>query len=324
MLKDIFNRQINYLRVSVTDRCDFRCQYCMHEDVTFFPKGEMLSLEELSRLTGIFIELGVKKIRLTGGEPLIRKNIDSLILELGKNQKLEELTITTNGSQLHKKITTLKTAGIKRINVSVDSLDTKTFSKITRGGSLEQVLSNIMLAKKNMIKVKINTVIMKGFNDHEALGLVQFALDNEFDISFIEQMPLGEIGFDRESSYLSNQNLIKTIRENFSIFESTYHTGGPAQYYSLGNSKTKIGFISPHSHNFCDNCNRVRLSAKGELFLCLGHEDKIDLLTPLRQSESDENIKAIILDSMQKKPKSHLFDLKKKENIVRFMSHTGG
>ena len=324
MLKDIFNRHINYLRVSVTDRCDFRCQYCMHEDITFFPKSEMLSLEELSRLANIFIELGVRKIRLTGGEPLIRKNIDSLISQLGSNKNLDELTITTNGSQLHKRITAIKTAGVKRINVSVDSLNEETFSSITRGGSLKQVLSNIALAKENEIKLKINTVIMRGVNDHEVFDLIRYSIDNEFDISFIEQMPMGEIGFDRKSSYLSNNELIQIIKRSFSILQSTYKTGGPANYYSLINSKTKIGFISPHSHNFCDTCNRVRLSAKGELFLCLGHEDKIDLLTPLRQSESDENIKKIILDSMQKKPKSHLFDLKKKENVVRFMSHTGG
>jgi cyclic pyranopterin phosphate synthase len=324
MLKDNFNRHVNYLRVSVTDRCDFRCQYCMHEDITFFPKSEMLSLEELSRLANIFIELGIKKIRLTGGEPLIRKNIDSLITELGSNKNLDELTITTNGSQLHKKIPVLKAAGVKRINVSLDSLSADTFEKITRGGSLKQIISNIALAKESGIKLKINTVIMKGVNDHEVFDLVQYSIDNNFDISFIEQMPLGVIGFDRQSSYLSNNELIKTIKKSFSIVESTYKTGGPANYYSLVNYKTRIGFISPHSHNFCDTCNRVRLSAKGELFLCLGHEDKIDLLTPIRRSESDENIKKIILDSMQKKPKSHLFDLKKKENVVRFMSHTGG
>ena len=323
MLVDQYQRKISYLRLSVTDRCDFRCQYCMSEDIEFMPKQQMLTIEEMTRLSQIFINLGITKIRLTGGEPLVRRGIDDLIVSLGKNKKLKELTLTTNGSQLDKKYSILKKSGIKRINVSLDSLNAKNFKAITRGGDLNQVLSNLELIKNN-IQVKLNVVLMKNINDHEINDLLNYAIERHFNITFIEQMPLGEIGFDRYSSFIDSDQTKELIESNFSLIKIPLSTGGPADYWKIKSTNTLVGFISPHTHNFCEACNRIRVSADGHLHLCLGQENKINLIDPLRASQSDHEVEKVILEAMLVKPKSHDFDLQSKTQIIRFMSHTGG
>ncbi|MFZ9097540.1 MAG: GTP 3',8-cyclase MoaA [Methylophilaceae bacterium] len=323
MLIDQYQRRISYLRLSVTDRCDFRCQYCMSEDIEFMPKQQMLTIEEMTRLSQIFINLGITKIRLTGGEPLVRRGIDDLIISLGKNKKLKELTLTTNGSQLDKKYSILKKSGIKRINVSLDSLNAKNFKAITRGGDLNQVLSNLELIKNN-IQVKLNVVLMKNINDHEINDLLNYAIERHFNITFIEQMPLGDIGFDRYNSFIDSDKTKELIESNFSLIKIPLSTGGPADYWKIKNTDTAVGFISPHTHNFCEACNRIRVSADGHLHLCLGQENKINLIDPLRAFQSDYEVEKVILEAMLAKPKSHDFDLQSKTQIIRFMSHTGG
>ena len=323
MLVDQYQRKISYLRLSVTDRCDFRCQYCMSEDIEFMPKQQMLTIEEMTRLSQIFINLGITKIRLTGGEPLVRRGIDDLIVSLGKNKKLKELTLTTNGSQLDKKYSILKKSGIKRINVSLDSLNAKNFKAITRGGDLNQVLSNLELIKNN-IQVKLNVVLMKNINDHEINDLLNYAIERHFNITFIEQMPLGEIGFDRYSSFIDSDQTKELIESNFSLIKIPLSTGGPANYWKIKNTNTIVGLISPHTHNFCEACNRIRVSADGHLHLCLGQENKINLIDPLRAAQSDHEVEKLILEALLTKPKSHDFDLQSKTQIIRFMSHTGG
>src|SRR5210317_30358 len=323
MLVDQYQRKISYLRLSVTDRCDFRCQYCMSEDIEFMPKQQMLTIEEMTRLSQIFINLGITKIRLTGGEPLVRRGIDDLIVSLGKNKKLKELTLTTNGSQLDKKYSILKKSSIKRINVSLDSLNAKNFKAITRGGDLNQVLSNLELIKNN-IQVKLNVVLMKNINDHEINDLLNYAIERHFNITFIEQMPLGEIGFDRYSSFIDSDQTKELIESNFSLIKISLSTGGPANYWKIKNTNTLVGFISPHTHNFCEACNRIRVSADGHLHLCLGQENKINLIDPLRAAQSDHEVEKLILEALLTKPKSHDFDLQSKTQIIRFMSHTGG
>lgn len=323
MLVDQFQRKIDYLRLSVTDRCDFRCQYCMSEDVEFMPKSKMLSIEEMYRLAQIFIDLGIRKIRLTGGEPLVKKNIESLIKNLGEETRLKELTLTTNGSQLDKKYKSLIDSGIKRINVSLDSLNVDNFHKITRGGNLHQVLSNLQLIK-NYMQVKLNVVLMKGVNDHEIFKLVDYAILNNFNISFIEEMPLGEIGYGRDKTYMSSDEVLATLQQNYKLSTVTTNSGGPAKYWEIKGYDSQIGLISPHSHNFCESCNRIRVSANGFLYLCLGQENKINLIDPLRSSQSNESVKQLIVDSMKSKPKSHDFNINESHKIIRFMSHTGG
>ena len=326
-LTDQFNRKINYMRISVTDRCDFRCIYCMSEQMNFLPKNQLLTLEEINRIATIFISMGVEKIRITGGEPLVRKNVDTLFDKLSKNKDLKELTLTTNASQLLKKAGMLKASGIKRINISLDSLNPLNFKKMTRTGDLNKVLDGIEYAISIGLKqLKLNTVIMKGINDHEIFDLIKFAIKKNIDISFIEEMPLGTTEFSRKSTFTSNDEILEKIKTNYLIDKIEYRTGGPAEYWQILGTKSRIGLISPHSHNFCEDCNRVRISCKGELFLCLGQDDKIELMPLLRKyPNNDQPIKDAILNSMKIKPKSHEFNLEQnKPAVVRFMSHTGG
>lgn len=293
----------------------------------FLPKTELLSLEEIDRIASIFISLGVEKIRITGGEPLVRKNIDSLFSSLSKNKGLKELTLTTNASQLKKKALMLKSSGVKRINISLDSLDPLTFKKMTRTGVLEDVLKGIEHAVEvGFEKIKLNTVLMKGINDHELFELIDYAIKHGLDISFIEEMPLGSTDFERKVTAVSNNDVLEKIKDKYSVKSISLSTGGPAKYWQIEGSNTRVGLISPHSHNFCEDCNRVRISCKGELFLCLGQEEKIELMPLLRNHlHDDQPIKDAIINSMKIKPLSHEFNLNQsKPAIVRFMSHTGG
>ena len=326
-LVDQFGRTVDYIRLSITDRCDFRCVYCMSEDMQFLPRDEVLTLEECARLVKIFVDLGVSKVRITGGEPLVRKNAMWLFEEVGKLKGLNELVLTTNGSQLESQAADLKAAGVKRINISIDSLKPDNFKKITRTGDLNKVLAGLQASiHAGFEGIKINTVLMRGSNDDEAADLVQFAIDHKIDISFIEEMPLGLVDHARESTFVSNADTLKLLQSKFSLLPSTETTGGPARYWRAAGTQTKIGFISPHSHNFCESCNRVRITCKGELYLCLGQEDKVDLMPLLRQNpNNDAPIIDVILNSMKIKPKGHDFDLRRAEPaVVRFMSHTGG
>ena len=325
MLIDQFGRTVDYIRLSITDRCDFRCVYCMGEDMQFLPRDEVLSLEECARLVKIFVGLGVSKVRITGGEPLVRKNALWLFEEIG--QYVPELVLTTNGSQLVQQAAALKKAGVRRINISIDSLKPERFKKITRTGNLEQVLDGLQASiDAGFEGIKLNTVLMRGSNDDEAADLVQFAIEKKIDISFIEEMPLGEVNHARDSTFVSNVDTLKLLQSQFNLTASAETTGGPARYWRVTNTNTKIGFISPHSHNFCESCNRVRITCKGELYLCLGQEDKVDLMPLLRANpNNDAPIIQAIQDSMRVKPKGHDFDLRRAAPaVVRFMSHTGG
>jgi GTP 3',8-cyclase len=326
-LIDQFGRKIDYIRLSITDRCDFRCVYCMSEDMTFLPRDEVLSLEECARLVKVFVSLGVSKVRITGGEPLVRKNAIQLFEEVGQLQGLRELVLTTNGSQLEYHAHALKRAGVRRINISLDSLDATRFHKITRVGEIDKVLRGITAAKQaGFENIKLNALLMRGINDDEALPLTAFAIEQGLDISFIEEMPLGEVNHLRSASYVSNQETLSQLRVRYDLISSTQTTGGPARYWQVPNSSTKIGFISPNSHNFCEACNRVRINSKGELFLCLGQENKVDLRPLLRDyPNNDQALKQAIIHSIKVKPKGHDFDLKRTTPaVVRFMSHTGG
>ena len=299
----------------------------MSEQMNFLPKTQLLTLEEINRIATIFISMGVEKIRITGGEPLVRKNVDTLFDKLSKNKDLKELTLTTNASQLLKKAGMLKASGIKRINISLDSLNPLNFKKMTRTGDLNKVLDGIEYAISIGLKqLKLNTVIMKGINDHEIFDLIEFAIKKNIDISFIEEMPLGTTEFSRKSTFTSNDEILEKIKTNYLIDKIEYRTGGPAEYWQILGTKSRIGLISPHSHNFCEDCNRVRISCKGELFLCLGQDDKIELMPLLRKyPNNDQPIKDAILNSMKIKPKSHEFNIEQsKPAVVRFMSHTGG
>ena len=326
-LIDQFGRTVDYIRLSITDRCDFRCVYCMSEDMTFLPRNEVLSLEECARLVKIFVNLGVSKVRITGGEPLVRKNAMWLFDEIGKLKGLKELVLTTNGSQLESQANALKKAGVKRINISIDSLKLDVFKKITRTGDLNKVLAGLQASiDAGFEGIKINTVLMRGRNDDEAADLVHFAIDKKIDISFIEEMPLGLVDHARESTFVSNIETLKLLQSKYLLLPSAETTGGPARYWRVAGTQTKIGFISPHSHNFCESCNRVRITCRGELYLCLGQEDKVDLMPLLREySNDDAPIIVAILNSMKIKRKGHDFDLRRAEPaVVRFMSHTGG
>ena len=327
MLVDQYGREVNYIRLSITDRCDFRCVYCMSEDMTFLPRDAVLSLEECARLVSVFVKLGVSKVRITGGEPLVRKNALWLFEQVGQLKGLTELVLTTNGSQLEKEAQHLKKAGVKRINISVDSLEPTRFKKITRTGDLNKVLRGIKAAQlAGFENIKLNTVLMRGVNDDEAANLVEYAISQSLDISFIEEMPLGKVDHQRESTFVSNLDTLKQLQAKYTLLPSTIDTGGPARYWQVANTNTKIGFISPHSHNFCESCNRVRITCTGELYLCLGQENKIELMPLLRNHPNDDQplIDAII-NSMRIKPKGHDFDLQRVEPaVIRFMSHTGG
>lgn len=326
-LIDQFGRRINYIRLSITDRCDFRCVYCMGEDMTFLPREEVLSLEECARLVRTFVSLGVSRVRITGGEPLVRKNALSLFEDIGRLPGLRELTMTTNGSQLERYARPLKQAGLSRINISVDSLNPERFRNITRTGDLDKVMRGIQAAKEaGFARIRLNTVLMHGINEDETIPLVEFAIQQGLDIAFIEEMPLGAVDHDRASTCVSNEVTRKLLQSHFTLFNSMESTSGPAHYWRIADTNTRVGFISPHSHNFCEACNRVRITCKGELYLCLGQENKVDLLSLLREHpKNDEPLRAAIINSMDTKPKGHDFDLRRREPaVIRFMSHTGG
>jgi len=329
MLIDPFQRKISYVRVSVTDRCDFRCTYCMSEDMEFLPKKDVLSLEELDRLCNAFIDLGVKKLRITGGEPLVRKNIMQLFSNLGKKlgHGLEELTLTTNGSQLDRYAKDLFDTGVRRINISLDSLEKNKFKKITRIGDLDKVINGIMAAKKAGLKIKINTVALKEINDNEILNLVNWCGENKFSLTFIEVMPMGAIGEKRADQYMPLTEVKSLIQTKYSITEDSLRTGGPARYVHCHETDQKIGFITPHTHNFCEMCNRVRITCTGEMYMCLGQQDKADLKTPLRKSENNQLLKNAIYEAISRKPKGHDFVIERKQDekfVPRHMNVTGG
>ena len=329
MLIDTFQRKISYIRVSVTDRCDFRCVYCMSEDMEFLPKKDVLSLEELDRLCNTFIDLGVKKLRITGGEPLVRKNIMQLFSTLGNKigQGLEELTLTTNGSQLARYAKDLFDNGVKRINVSLDSLDKNKFKKITRIGDFDKVVKGIMAAKNAGLKIKINTVALKGINDNEILDLVKWCGENKFALTFIEVMPMGEIGEKRIDQYMPLTEVRSLIKTRYSITDDPLKTGGPAKYVHCHETNQKIGFITPLTHNFCETCNRVRITCTGKMYMCLGQEDKENLKKPLRESENNDLLKKVIYKAILRKPKGHDFVIERKKDekfVPRHMNVTGG
>ncbi len=330
-LIDPFARAISYLRVSVTDRCDFRCVYCMSEQMTFLPKAELLSLEELDRMCSTFIAMGVEKLRITGGEPLVRKGIMTFFAGMKRHLDsgaLKELTLTTNGSQLRKYAKDLATCGVKRINVSLDTLDAAKFAQITRWGRLDQVLDGIAAAKDAGLHVKINAVALKGFNEDELFPLADWCAREGFDLTFIEVMPMGDLGNeDRLDQYWSLKDLRARLAERFSLIDLADRTGGPARYVRVQQTGQKIGFITPLTHNFCESCNRVRLTCTGELYMCLGQEDMADLRAPLRASPDDAALEQAIRGAIARKPKGHDFDYTRQSvsgQMPRHMSHTGG
>lgn len=326
-LIDRFGRKVDYLRLSITDRCDFRCVYCMGEDVTFLPREELLTLEECARLVRVFVDMGVEKVRITGGEPLVRKNAMWLFNEIGHMPGVRELVTTTNASQLEHHADGLRAAGVSRINISLDSLDPERFRKITRTGDLTKVLRGLQAAKDaGFDNIKLNTVLMRGINEDETEALVEFAIEHGVDISFIEEMPLGGVAHERFSTAVNNEVTLNRLQQRYNLVSSAEKTGGPARYWRIPDSQTKIGFISPHSHNFCESCNRVRLTCTGELFLCLGQEDKIDLMPVLRAHPgNDAPLREAIQHGMAIKPKGHDFDLQRSTPaVIRFMSATGG
>jgi GTP 3',8-cyclase len=326
-LIDRFGRKVDYLRISITDRCDFRCVYCMSEVMTFLPREQILSLEELYFIAQAFAELGVKKIRVTGGEPLVRHGALTLLENIGRISSLQELVLTTNGSQLENMALPLKNAGVKRVNISLDTLDAVKFKAITRTGDLPQVLRGITAAREaGFERIKINSVILKDKNHGEVVDLVQFAVANGIDISFIEEMPLGMVSqHDRSSAYYSSDCIKADLAAHFSLLASTEKTGGPSVYYKVQGTHTRVGFISPHSANFCSSCNRVRLTVEGRLLLCLGNEHSVDLKTVIRSNPGDMAIlKQAIVDAMLIKPEKHEFNIHEQPVILRHMSVTGG
>ena len=329
-LIDPFGRHVSYLRVSVTDRCDFRCVYCMAEDMTFLPKRDLLTLEELDRLCSAFISKGVKKIRLTGGEPLVRKGIMSLVKSMGRHLRsgaLEELTLTTNGSQLAKYATELADHGVRRINVSVDTLDAAKFKEITRWGELAKVKEGIRAAQAAGLFIKINAVALKGVNDQEVPEMIRWAHGEGMDLTLIETMPLGDIDGDRTDQYMPISVLRAQLMEHFTFEDIPYRTGGPARYMRVKETGGRVGFITPLTHNFCESCNRVRLTCTGTLYMCLGQEDAADLRAPLRASEGDELLSRAIDEAISRKPKGHDFIIDRRHNkpaVGRHMSVTGG
>ena len=326
-LVDKFGRTVDYIRLSVTDRCDFRCVYCMTEDMKFLPRSQILSLEELYLVAKAFIELGVKKIRLTGGEPMVRSDVMSLIEKLGALPGLEELNLTTNGAQLDKYAPALKAAGVNRINISIDSLDAERFKRISRVGNLGKVLKGINAAcSAGFDRIRLNSVIMRGYNEDEVIPLTEYALDRNIDIAFIEEMPLGEASdHDREDTTCSNDWVRNVIEEKYELLNSTAKTAGPSRYVQVVGKDNRIGFISPVTHNFCEECNRVRVTVEGRLLLCLGNEHSIDLRAILRdETASFDDLKEAIVASMDIKPERHYFYDTDHEQPVRLMNMTGG
>ncbi|WP_034491846.1 GTP 3',8-cyclase MoaA [Afifella pfennigii] len=327
---DPFGRAISYLRISVTDRCDFRCVYCMAEDMTFLPKRDLLTLEELDRLTSVFIDKGVRKLRITGGEPLVRRDIMWLFRQLGRHLqsgRLEELTLTSNGSQLERFATELADAGVKRINISLDTLDPDKFKAITRWGKLGKVFAGIRAAQAAGLKVKLNTVALKDVNETEIPEMIRFAHGEGMDLTLIETMPLGEIEGDRTDQYLPLSTVRSRLAEEFTLIDIPFKTGGPARYVEVGETGGRLGFITPMTHNFCESCNRVRLTCTGTLYMCLGQEDAADLRAPLRASEGNELVSETIDRAIARKPKGHDFVIDratKRPAVSRHMSVTGG
>ncbi len=329
-LVDPFGRAITYLRVSVTDRCDFRCVYCMSEHMTFLPKADLLTLEELDRLCSAFIARGVRKLRLTGGEPLVRRGVMTLFAALSRHLStgaLEELTLTTNGSQLPKYARELAGYGVRRINVSLDTLDADKFRAITRWGELDKVLAGIDAAQAAGLKVKINAVALKGVNEDEFGSLIEWAHGRGMDLTLIEVMPLGDVGEGRLDQYLPLSIVRARLAERFTLADLDYRTGGPARYVSVAETGGRLGFITPLTHNFCESCNRVRVTCTGTLYMCLGQEDAADLRTPLRASEGNELLHAAIEEAIARKPKGHDFIIDRRHQrpaLSRHMSMTGG
>ncbi|WP_316015585.1 GTP 3',8-cyclase MoaA [Roseobacter sp. HKCCA0434] len=332
-LIDPFARAITYLRVSVTDRCDFRCTYCMSENMTFLPKAELLSLEELDRLCSAFVDLGVRKLRVTGGEPLVRRGIMGFFESMSRHLAsgaLEELTLTTNGSQLRRFAQPLADAGVKRVNVSLDTLDEKRFAEVTRWGRFAQVMDGLDAAQEAGLKVKINAVALKGVNDDEALKMVDWCHARGMDLTFIEVMPMGD-DIDRLDQYWSLDDVRAHLASAYTLTDIPLNTGGPARYVRVGETGGRVGFITPLSHNFCESCNRVRLTCTGQLYMCLGQDDDADLRRVLRADPSDEGLHAAIRNAIARKPKGHDFDYSRQSltgsvagEMRRHMSHTGG
>lgn len=327
---DPHGRAVTYLRVSVTDRCDFRCVYCMSEHMNFLPKKDLLTLEELDRVCSAFIAKGVRKLRLTGGEPLVRRDVMTLIRSLGRHLEtgaLDELTLTTNGSQLARYADDLFAAGVRRVNVSVDTLDETLFQQITRWGRLPQVLDGIAAAKRAGLKVKINTVALKGVNEAEIPSLIEWAHGEGHDLTLIETMPMGDIDGDRTDQYLPLSQVRRSLSERWTLDELDERTGGPARYVKVQETGGKLGLITPLTHNFCESCNRVRLTCTGTLYMCLGQDDAADLRAPVRASESDDLLDAAIDEAIGRKPKGHDFIIDREHNrpaVSRHMSLTGG
>ncbi len=330
-LIDPYARAVTYLRVSVTDRCDFRCVYCMAEDMTFLPKGDLLTLEELDRVCSAFVRLGVRKLRITGGEPLVRRNVMTLFRNLGRHLEtgdLDELTLTTNGSQLGKYAKDLYASGVRRVNVSVDTLNPDLFQKITRWGRLDTVLRGLDAAREAGLAIKVNTVALKGVNDGELDRLVEWCGDNGDDLTFIEVMPMGDIGGEnRLDQYLPLSIVRSKLAQSWTLEDIDYRTGGPARYVSVKETGRRIGFITPLTHNFCESCNRVRLTCTGTLYMCLGQNDAADLRSPVRASESDDLLSDAICEAIGRKPKGHDFVIDRRHSgpaVPRHMSVTGG
>ena len=326
-LIDRFGRKVDYLRISITDRCDFRCVYCMAEDMTFLPRSQILSLEEIATLARVFVQLGIKKIRITGGEPLVRKGALDLLTQLGNLQGLTELVMTTNGSQLAALARPLKAAGVKRLNISLDTLKAEKFSAITRTGNLTQVLQGIDAAiAAGFERIKINAVILKNRNHEEVIDLVKYAVNKGIDISFIEEMPLGVVDqHNRADAYYPSHLIKAELNSHFALVPTTEKTGGPSNYFKIKGYQTRVGFISPHSENFCSLCNRIRLTVEGRLLLCLGNEHSVDLKTILRSyPDDDEQLKQAIINAMLIKPEKHEFNINEQPVILRHMNMTGG
>jgi len=329
-MQDTYGRPITYLRVSVTDRCDFRCFYCMSEDMEFLPRKDLLSIEELDKVCSTFINRGVRKIRLTGGEPLVRRGIMELIARLGRHKDtgfLDEITLTTNGSQLAKHAHQIKRLGVDRINVSIDTLDAEKFAQITRRGHLDQVLRGLEAAKDAKLKVKINTVALKAFNEHELSDMLGWCGEQGFDMTMIETMPLGDIGGDRSDQYLPLTDVRARLKADWTLTPSEHSTGGPSKYMSVGETGQKVGFITPLSDHFCDSCNRMRLTCTGTLYMCLGQDSAVDLRTALRSDPTHGQLNAAIDQALTLKPKGHEFVIEPGQGgpaLKRHMSVTGG
>ena len=330
-LIDPFARAIDYLRVSVTDRCDFRCVYCMAEHMQFLPKRELLTLEELDRLCSAFVRLGVRKLRITGGEPLVRRDIMTFFRSMSRHLEsgaLRELTLTTNGSQLERFAGDLAACGVRRVNVSLDTLDEDRFARVTRWGRLPQVMRGIDAAQAAGLRVKINTVALAGFNEDELFKLAEWAAARDMDLTFIEVMPMGDLGGeDRVGQYWALSDLRARLAERFTLEDLPLRTGGPARYVRVAETGQAIGFITPLTHNFCESCNRVRVTCTGELYMCLGQEDRADLRAPLRASEADAGLEEAIREAISRKPRGHDFDYSRQRadgQVSRHMSHTGG